>query len=141
MNKCWSGGKSQLFWLDAIASRSGPKDEILVVGSTDWLPNFVLRNTRQAMTFISMTFSAPSNSRYTTGKEWMQNITSVRRLHRFDPDSKDFFFFFFFSLPLCSVENPKSQILWAGWIFFGAFRFAAFRNVGNQICFVSTTHI
>ena len=54
---------------------------IVIVGSSHWLLNFVLRNTRQAMTFVSMVFGTVNIARYTMGKEWMENITTVRRLH------------------------------------------------------------
>jgi len=33
------------------------------------------------MTSISMMFGAPNVVRYTRGREWLQNITNMRRLH------------------------------------------------------------
>jgi len=33
------------------------------------------------MTFVSMVFGTMNMARYAMGKEWMENITNVRRLH------------------------------------------------------------
>ena len=46
-------------------------DGIVIVGSTHWLLNFVLRNTRQAMTFVSMMFGTMNIARYAMGRELM----------------------------------------------------------------------
>ena len=55
-----------------LASGSwNPMNEIVIVGPTHWLLNFVLRNTRQAMTFISMVFGKVNIERYTVGEELM----------------------------------------------------------------------